>query len=124
MEKWEIDFEWLRVQHIVKDAMQKETLPGMNAVLLLIGIQELGWVPENITKEQKKDLMHIAVCRVLSPEGYYEFGGRDQDNWPHWNAVRPVKVAGPEAQEALLKTNIIRYFKEQKTRRKTRKSKK
>ena len=39
MENWELDFEWLRVQHIVKDAMRRETLPDLNTVLFLIGIQ-------------------------------------------------------------------------------------
>ena len=112
MEEWEFDFEWLRVRHLVKDQLNKKELPNVNAILFLIGIQELGrWKPE-FTKEEKQDLMHIAVCRLLSYDGYYEFVGRDADGWPHWENLKPVKITGVKDQEQLLKEFIIRYFKE------------
>ena len=56
--------------------------------------------------------MHIAVCRLLSYEGYFEFVGRDADGWPHWRTLKPFSTKGVEAQEAILKKNVIRYFKE------------
>ncbi|MBK8626698.1 MAG: hypothetical protein IPN86_14370 [Saprospiraceae bacterium] len=31
------DFEWLKVKHIVKDAMKKDALPDLQTVLFLIG---------------------------------------------------------------------------------------
>ncbi len=77
MEDWELDFEWLRVQHIVQKSMRREQLPDLNTVLFLIGIQELGRWKKGFSKEEKQDLMHIAVCRLLSYEGYFEFVGRD-----------------------------------------------
>jgi hypothetical protein len=86
MEDWERDFEWLRVRTIVKDALNKESLPDFQTVLFLIGVQELGRIPKNkFAKEEKVDLMHIAVCTLLEMKGFYEFVGRDQDGWPHWN---------------------------------------
>ncbi|MBK8555736.1 MAG: hypothetical protein IPL65_08185 [Lewinellaceae bacterium] len=112
MEDWELDFEWLRVQHWVKDAMKKEALPDLNMVLLLIGIQELGRWKKGFTKEEKQDLMHIAVCRLLSYEEYFEFLGRDADGWPHYRQVRELVNISTEGQEQLLKTFAIRYFKE------------
>ena len=42
MESWEFDFEWLRVQHLVKKRMHRDDLPNLNGILFLIGIQELG----------------------------------------------------------------------------------
>ena len=111
METWEFDFEWLQVRHKVKAMMQREALPDLNAILFLIGIQELGQLKENFTKEEKQDLMHIAVCRLLSEEGYYEFAGLDADGWPHYKMLRPVKKQGVKEQEQLLKTLVIRYFK-------------
>lgn len=112
MEDWQEDFEWLRIRHMVKDRFGKASLPDLNAILFLIGIQELGRWQEAFTKEEKQDLMHIAVCRLLSYEGYYEFVGRDDDGWPHWRTLKPFATKGLKAQEGILKENIIRYFKE------------
>ncbi len=112
MEEWELEFEWLRVRHLLKDIFKKEALPDLNAILFLIGIQELGRVQSAFTKEEKQDLMHIAVCRLLSYDGYYEFEGRDQDGWPHYKVVKPFAVKGAEEQEAVLKSKVIQYFRE------------
>ncbi|MEM8909367.1 MAG: hypothetical protein AAGD05_16085, partial [Bacteroidota bacterium] len=103
MEDWEFDFAWLKVRHLVKDAMNRDRLPDLNGVLFLIGIQELGRWPEKFSKEEKQDLMHIAVCRLLSYDGYYEFVGRDADGWPHYQARQKLKVQGVKAQERMLK---------------------
>jgi hypothetical protein len=112
MEDWELDFEWLKVRHIVQDAMRRETLPDLNTVLFLIGMQELGRWQKKFTKEEKQDLMHIAVCRLLSYEGYFEFVGRDADGWPHYKQIREVYKADLGKQERLLQEFAIRYFKE------------
>lgn len=112
MEVWEKDFEWLRVRHIVKNAMKKEVLPDFQTVLFLIGVQELGRIPKTkFTKEEKRDLMHIAVCTLLESEGLYEFIGRDQDGWPHWKEVGSFSVKGVSEQEDFLIIKIIEYFK-------------
>jgi hypothetical protein len=112
MEDWELDFEWLRVQHNVKDALRRDTLPDLNTVLFLIGIQELGRWKKSFTKEEKQDLMHIAVCRLLYYEGFFEFSGRDDDGWPHWRQVREMNKQNLGQQERLLKVCAVRYFKE------------
>lgn len=112
MEEWELDFEWLRVRHLVQERFKKDTLPDLNAILFLIGIQELGRWKKEFSKEEKQDLMHIAVCRLLSYDGYYEFAGRDEDGWPHWEQLRPVPKRDLREQELLLKIYVIRYFRE------------
>lgn len=111
MEQWEKDFEWLRVQHIVKDTMGIKKMPDLQGVLFLIGIQELGQIGRSFSKEEKQDLIHIAVCRLLSYDGYYTFKGRDEDGWPHYDLLRPVQMGGKE-QDDLLKRKVIEYFKE------------
>jgi hypothetical protein len=112
MEDWELEFKWLRVQHVVKETLVREKLPDLQAILYLIGIQELGLVKKKFTKEEKQDLMHIAVCKLLSYEGYYEFVGRDEDGWPHYNQVRALPSNGIEEQEKLLKISTIEYFRQ------------
>lgn len=110
MEDWQLDFEWLRVRHWVKERFHRNELPDLNAVLYLIGIQELGRKQEKFTKEEKQDLMHIAICHLLSEEGYYEFEGMDADGWPHWKPLIPMGIKGVEAQEMLLRRKVIEYF--------------
>lgn len=83
----------------------------MNAVLFLIGVQELGKGAQYFSKDQKQDLMHIGVCKVLSLSGYYEFTGLDKDNWPHWNLVKPLPFVDVLAQESFLQMHVLEYFK-------------
>lgn len=111
MEDWELDFAWLEVRTRLKDSLGRDTLPDMNAILFLIGIQELGRVKSTYSKEEKQDLMHIAVCHLLSLEGYYTFTGRDADGWPHYEQVRVHDTTGLKTQEQWLKRLIIQYFR-------------
>jgi len=109
-EKWEQDFEWLKVRHYVKDAIGKNDLPDLQTILFLIGVQELGMLQTSFTKEEKQDLMHIAVCTLLSEDGYYDFKGNDQDGWPHWEKNRTIQKISLEEQENLLIEKTINYF--------------
>lgn len=110
MEDWEVDFQWLKIQHYVKDSMKADALPDFRSVLFMIGIQELGDLRNDYTKEEKQDLMHIAVCTLLENDGYYVFAGRDEDNWPHWDKGKILHTTGVAEQERLLKEKIILYF--------------
>ncbi len=82
----------------------------LNAVLFLIGVQELGKGPIRFSKEAKQDLMHIAVCRVLSQHGYYALDGHDKDGWPIWVLTKPLPQGDLVAQENFLKEHVILYF--------------
>lgn len=85
----------------------------LNGVLFLIGIQELGQGAKTFTKEQKQDLMHIAICRVLSSSGFYELEGHDQDGWPHWKLIKQLPSFDLLNQEKLLKIHVLQYFKDE-----------
>ena len=110
MEVWELDFHWLRIRHYVKESLGHERLPDLQALLMLIGVQELGRWRKGFTKEEKQDLMHIGTCEILSTDGYYEFTHRDADGWPHYRALKPVASKGHIAQERFLKEKIVQYF--------------
>ena len=85
----------------------------MESLLFLIGVRELGSSPKEFTKEEKLDLMHIALCRLLSSSGYYELTGRDQEGWPHWEAKKPLPHTDMFSQEHLLREHILAYFDEE-----------
>ncbi|MFT6147648.1 MAG: hypothetical protein ACJAUH_000325 [Saprospiraceae bacterium] len=110
MENWELEFYWNKAKHQVKSMMNLNALPDMNGVLFLIGVQELGRWDGEFTKEQKQDLMHIAICSLLESDGHYEFIGRDGDGWPHYELRKAVVNFGEESQEDLLKRKVIAYF--------------
>lgn len=84
--------------------------PDMETILFLIGIQELGEVKEKFSKEQKQDLMHVAVCSLLAQSGYYELEGRDRDGWPHFRQLKDLPILLPNEQELFLKDHVLLYF--------------
>src|SRR5579875_211839 len=86
--------------------------PDMEAVLFLIGLQETGFIREKITKEQKQDLMHVAICTVLSRGGYYELQGFDDEGWPHFTQLKDLPSLSLHDQENFLKDHILFYFNE------------
>lgn len=110
MEDWQLEFEWLRTRHWVKERFQRKELPDLNAILFLIGMQELGKISPKFSKEEKQDLMHIAICHLLSEDGYFEFEGLDADGWPHWKPAIPLDIKGLQAQEVLLRRKVVEYF--------------
>lgn len=84
--------------------------PDMETILFLIGIQEFGDIKEKFTKEQKQDLMHIAVCSLLSHSGYYELEGVDEDGWPHFKQLKAMPDMNAIEQENFLKDHVLLYF--------------
>jgi hypothetical protein len=95
-----------------------ETLMGkkpkdLNGVLFLIGVQELGKGKRVFSKEEKQDLMHIGICKVLSLAGYYTLEGLDQDGWPHWKMVKKLPHFDLLEQEKLLKLQVLEYFEKE-----------
>lgn len=104
----DLDVRW---QDLRLDLQQKfGKRPDLNAILFLIGIQELGQGITEFTKEQKQDLMHIATCKVFSLSGFYELERIDEDGWPHYKLVKELPAGHLKAQERMLKWHIVEYF--------------
>lgn len=86
--------------------------PDMETILFLIGIQEFGGATEKFTKEQKQDLMHVAVCSLLSQSGFYELEAVDEDGWPHFKQLKPMPDMNMIDQENFLKDHVLLYFEQ------------
>ncbi len=84
--------------------------PDLQTLLFLIGVQELGRGPMKYSKDEKQDLMHIAVCRLLSTFGYYELVGLDEQGWPAWELKKKLPPLTLREQDLLLKQAAIEYF--------------
>lgn len=109
MEENSIDKSWEGLLNQLQQLVGKRPA-DLNAVLFLIGVQELGTGPKRFSKEAKQDLMHIAVCRILSQSGYYTLEGYDRDGWPQWTLAKPLPHGDLLAQENFLKQHVIQYF--------------
>ena len=64
--------------------------PDVEAILFLIGIQEIGNFRKKFSKEQKQDLMHVAVCSLLSQSGYYKIEGHDDDRVASFYTIKSI----------------------------------
>ena len=82
----------------------------METILFLIGIQEFGELRNKFSKEQKQDLMHIAICSLFRQSGYYELERVDEDGWPHFKQLKALPVMTMPQQENFLKDHILLYF--------------
>lgn len=101
---------WWNLEARLAERFEKK--PDMEAILFLIGIQEFGDIREKFTKEQKQDLMHVAVCNLLSASGYYEIESVDEDGWPHYKQLKQVPDMTAPEQENFLKDHILMYFEQ------------
>jgi len=84
----------------------------IDAILYLIGVQELGQLHRRYKKDHKLDLMHIAICKLLTPYGYYEFDFVDDDGWPHYKVKEELPHLKAGEQSVLMKEAIVNYFVE------------
>lgn len=107
----DLQVRWLKLRIKLKE--QFGIKPDMNGILLLIGVQELGQGAQEFSKEQKQDLMHIAICTILALSGYYAHNGLDEEGWPHFTLVKPLPPYNLFEQENFLKDHILLYFQSQ-----------
>ncbi|MBL7838941.1 MAG: hypothetical protein JNJ75_02260 [Cyclobacteriaceae bacterium] len=114
MFKRDLDFErkWQALLGLLQQTIGKKP-KDLNGVLFLIGVHELGRGPKTFSKEEKQDLMHIAICKVLSLSGYYQLEGLDEQGWPHWKIIKKLPHFDLLEQEKLLKMHVIEYFEQE-----------
>ena len=110
----DLDFErqWQRLLNEL-DRLIGRKPKDLNGVLFIIGVQELGKGNRRFSKEEKQDLMHIGICKVLSLSGYYVLDGIDKDGWPHWKLVKKLPHFDLLEQEKLLKMHVMDYFEKE-----------
>lgn len=82
----------------------------LQSIIFMIGLQELNFGFRTFTKDEKLNVMHVGVCSVLTPYGYYKFLGRDEDGWPHFEALSQLPFLHTTEQQQLLKRAILQYF--------------
>ena len=105
-ERWDLVVKKLSHQFADGDVLD------LDAIIYLIGVQELGQLNRRFKKDQKLDLMHIAICKLLSPYGYYELDFVDNEGWPHYKMLETLPHLKAGEQSILMKEAIVNYFLE------------
>jgi hypothetical protein len=103
-ERWDLLVERLSAQFSDGDPLE------LDAIIYLVGVQELGQYHKSYKKDEKINLMHIAICRLLEPYGYYEFDYFDEEGWPHYTTKEQLPVLKAGEQSVLMKEALVSYF--------------
>lgn len=105
-ERWKDLVERLSAQFSDNDPLD------LDAMIYLVGLQELGQIHRKYKKDEKLDLMHIGICRLLEPYGYYEFDYFDEEGWPHYTVKEELPSLKAGEQSVLMKEALVGYFLE------------
>jgi len=103
-ERWELLVD--KLSHQFADGDQLD----LDAIIYLIGVQELGQLNRTFKKDDKISLMHISICKLLEPYGYYEFDYFDEEGWPHYKITAELPPLKAGEQSVLMKEAIVTYF--------------
>ena len=102
--RWETLQNRLSTQFADGDTME------LDAIIYLVGVQELGKPQAKFKKDDKVNLIHIGICTLLEPYGFYEFDFVDEDGWPHFNNISKLPVLKAGEQTVLMKEALVSYF--------------
>jgi len=105
---------WKKIEDFYKANFTDGETPDLDTILFIIGVQELGKGKIRFKKDDKLNLLHIAVCRVLEPFGFYRFDGLDPEGWPHFELLEELPPLKTNEQTLLMKHAVIQYFEDQK----------
>lgn len=101
---------WENVVQLLSNQFAEGDTLDLDAIIYLIGVQELGKVKQTFKKDEKIELMHIAICRLLEPYGFYEFEFFDNDGWPHYKVKEELPPLKAGEQSILMKEAVVNYF--------------
>ncbi|HLS29428.1 MAG TPA: hypothetical protein VK021_01085 [Flavobacteriaceae bacterium] len=108
----ELKERWQTLHRKLSDRFGDGESLDLDTIIYLIGVQELGQLNRKFEKQEKIELMHIAICRLLEPLGYYEFEYFDEDGWPHYKFLEALPVLKAGEQSVMMKEAIVDYFLE------------
>jgi hypothetical protein len=104
--------KWEQLTRTLSEQFSSDEEMDIDSIIYLIGVQELGQYHRAFKKDEKINLMHIAICRLLEPYGYYRFDYTDEDGWPHYTIVENLPPLKAGEQSVLIKEAIVTYFTE------------
>ena len=101
---------WDDLVEVLSEKFSAGTVMDIEGILYLIGMQEYGKPHGQLKKEDNINLIHIGICVVLEPYGYYKFDHYDQEGWPHFELVESLPHLKAGEQSILIKSAVVDYF--------------
>ncbi len=108
----ELKQRWEKLVELLSNQFSQGEDLDLDAIIYLIGVQELGQLHREFKKDEKLNLMHIAICKLLEPYGFYQFDYVDTDGWPHYTVKEQLPALKAGEQSILMKEAIVNYFLE------------
>lgn len=108
----ELKKDWEKVEEVFSSRFGGGEHIDLDGILFILGVQELGQGHKTYKKNEKVDLIHVAICRVLEPYGYYSYEGTDEEGWPHYTVIEPLPFLKAGEQALLIKEAIVAHCKE------------
>ncbi|MBQ81865.1 MAG: hypothetical protein CL825_04785 [Crocinitomicaceae bacterium] len=105
---FEFERDWNKLMKLLMDRFGEQ--PDLTSAIFSVGLQEAGFGSRSFKKDDKVNLMHVGVCTLLEPLGYYKSVGHDKDGWPHFERVEGLPNLKPEEQELMMRRQLIEYF--------------
>ena len=106
----ELKTKWNNLKTKLSVDFSDNEIIDLDSIIFLIGLQELGQFQKRFNKQKKLEVIHIAVCKLLSDYGFYEFDHTDNDGWPHYKLIKKLPNLKAGEQTILMKKAIINYF--------------
>ena len=106
----ELKTKWNNLKTKLSVDFSDNEIIDIDSIIFLIGLQELGQFQKRFNKQKKLEVIHIAVCKLLSDYGYYEYDYTDNDGWPHYKLIKKLPNLKAGEQTILMKKAIINYF--------------
>ena len=101
---------WEKLVAVLSDRFSDGEALDVEGILYLVGLQELGQVNRKMKKDDNVNLIHIGICAVLEPFGYYRFDFIDDEGWPHFELLEELPPLKPGEQSVLMKEALVSYF--------------
>ena len=101
---------WDRLISVLNERFSDGETIDVEGVLYLVGLQELGQIHHKMKKDDNINLIHIGICTVLEPYGYYRFDFYDEEGWPHFELLEALPNLKPGEQSILIKEALVGYF--------------
>jgi len=86
--------------------------PKLEGLLLLIGVDVLGYWPEGSDKAVKQDLITLGAWRLLEWKGYAVRRESDAKGWPQFELQGDLPYQTAEKETEFLEEAAMAYFAE------------
>jgi hypothetical protein len=100
--------DWIKLERLMEERFGEP--PDLTTMIFTVGLQECGQGSRTFKKDEKLEVMHVGVCTLLAPMGFYKELGTDEDGWPHFERTGEIPAVSKEEQELLMKRALLEYF--------------